>query len=312
VPTAVATCGTAFGGDHIAVLRRLLMDQDEMRGEVIFTFDGDSAGQKAALKAFGDEQKFVSQTYIAVSPESMDPCELRLARGDMSVRDMVAARVPLVEFALTQALTRYDLETAEGRVGALRAAAPLVARIKDRALRPEYARRLAGWLGMEVETVAATVAEQAGTSPHSGPGSAQRRPPPVPADIGDVAAVAAERELVKLAVQAPVLVSPQYDALAEDVFTHAGLQAVHKVIAGVGGTSGVAGGEPWVSRLLEACPEDRVRQLVTMLAVEAPLSDTTPDARAGACRHAPHHGAEEPAAARQPGRGARALLRPVR
>jgi DNA primase len=272
VPTAIATCGTAFGGDHIAVLRRLLMDQDEMRGEVIFTFDGDSAGQKAALKAFGDEQKFVSQTYIAVSPDGMDPCELRLARGDASVRDVIGARVPLVEFALTSTLARYDLETAEGRVGALRTAAPLVARIKDRALRPEYARRLAGWLGMEVETVAATVAEHSGDAK----APAQRRATP---PVGDGAAVAAERELVKLAVQAPVLVAPQYDALTDDVFTHPGLQAVHKVVLGLGGTAATAGGEPWVSALLEACPEDRLRQLVTMLAVEAPLSDTAPDER---------------------------------
>jgi DNA primase len=272
VPTAIATCGTAFGGEHIAVLRRLLMDQDEMRGEVIFTFDGDSAGQKAALKAFGDEQKFVSQTYIAVSPDGMDPCELRLARGDAAVRDTVASRVPLVEFALTSTLSRYDLETAEGRVGALRAAAPLVARIKDRALRPEYARRLAGWLGMEVETVAQTVAEHTG-----GPTAPTQRRSAPPAT--DTAAVAVERELVKLAVQSPVLVAPQYDALTDDVFTHPGLQAVHKVVLGLGGTAATAGGEPWVSALLEASPEDRVRQLITRLAVEAPLSDVAPDER---------------------------------
>ncbi len=273
VPTAVATCGTAFGNDHISVLRRLLLDQDEMRGEVIFTFDGDEAGQKAALKAFGDEQKFVSQTFIAISPGGMDPCELRLAKGDTAVRDMVAARVPLVEFALTSTLARYDLETAEGRVGAMRASAPLVARIKDRALRPEYARRLAGWLGMEVEQVSATVGELAGEARTP----AQRRSAtPAPTDS---AAVAVERELVKLAVQLPVLVAPHFDALDPEVFTHPGLRAVRDVIAGSGGTSGAVRGEAWVGRLLEACPEDRVRSLLTRLAVEAPLSDTEPDAR---------------------------------
>jgi DNA primase len=273
VPTAVATCGTAFGSDHISVLRRLLLDQDEMRGEVVFTFDGDEAGQKAALKAFGDEQKFVSQTFIAISPDGMDPCELRLARGDNAVRDMVAARVPLVEFALTSTVSRYDLDTAEGRVAAMRAAAPLVAKIKDRALRPEYARRLAGWLGMEVEQVSSTVAELAGEARTP----AQRRPaPPPPADA---AAVAVERELVKLAVQCPVLVTPHFDALEPDVLTHPGLRAVRDVIAGVGGTAGAVRGEAWVAALLEASPEDRVRSLVTMLAVEAPLSDSEPDDR---------------------------------
>ncbi len=207
IPTAVATCGTAFGADHIGLIRRLLMDQDEMRGEVVFTFDGDAAGQKAALKAFGEEQRFVAQTFIAVSPDGMDPCELRLARGDVAVRDMVAARVPLVEFAIRSVLADYDLETAEGRVGAMQKAAPLVAKIKDRALRPEYARRLAGWLGMEVEPVASRVAELAGDAR-----APQQRRAPVRPSV-DAAAVAVERELAKLAVQQPVLVAPQFDAL---------------------------------------------------------------------------------------------------
>jgi DNA primase len=271
VPTAVATCGTAFGTDHIAVLRRLLMDQDEMRGEVIFTFDGDSAGQKAALKAFGEEQRFVAQTFIAVSPDGMDPCDLRLARGDAAVADLVAARTPLVEFAIRSVLGKYDLETVEGRVGALNEAAPLVGRIKDRALRPEYARRLAGWLGMEVETVLSRVAEVAG-----GPLPVQRRGP---APAVDSAVVTAERELVKLAIQFPVLVAPEYDALAPEVFLHPSAGAVHELVLAAGGTAGTAGGEQWVSALLEQAPDDTVRSAVTRLAVEAPMSDGEPDQR---------------------------------
>ena len=273
IPTAIATCGTAFGSDHIGLIRRLLMDQDEMRGEVVFTFDGDAAGQKAALKAFGEEQRFVAQTFIAVSPDGMDPCELRLARGDVAVRDMVAARVPLVEFAIRSVLGEHDLETAEGRVAAMQRTAPLVAKIKDRALRPEYARRLAGWLGMEVEQVTARVGELSGDvrAPQQRRSAATR---PV-----DAAAVTVERELAKLAVQQPVLVAPQFDALGEDVFTSPELQAVHAVIAKAGGTAGTAGGETWVTALLEASPNDEVRSLVTRLAVEAPLSDLEPDDR---------------------------------
>jgi DNA primase len=268
VPTAVATCGTAFGADHIAVIRRLLMDQDELRGEIIFTFDGDAAGQKAALKAFGDDQRFVTQTFIAVSPGGMDPCELRLEKGDAAVSDLVAGRVPLVEFAIKSGLANFDLESAEGRVQGLKHAAPLVARIKDRALRPEYARRLAGWLGMEVEAVTAAVNEESGDK---GGAAAQRRPaerPPV-----DVALVRLEREALKLAVQAPFAVAPIFDELHEDVFTDERSKAVHEVVRKAGGVSASPGGEAWVAALLEEAPDDAVRQTLTALAVEAPLTD---------------------------------------
>ncbi|MDP9101409.1 MAG: DNA primase [Actinomycetota bacterium] len=274
VPTAVATCGTAFGSDHIAVIRRLLMDQDEFRGEVVFTFDGDAAGQKAALKAFGDDQRFVTQTFIAVSPGGMDPCELRLAQGDTAVRDLVAARVPLVEFAIKAALARYDLESAEGRVQALSAAAPLVSRIKDRALRPEYARRLAGWLGMDVEAVASRVAELSGDSRTAG-----TRRAPAPQVSADAMALRVEREVLKLAIQLPQLVAPELDGLDDAVFTDEGLRELHEVVRKAGGVSPAVAGEAWVGRLLEACPDDEARSLVTRLAVEAPLSDAEPDER---------------------------------
>jgi len=272
VPTAVATCGTAFGSDHIGVLRRLLMDSGELRGEVIFLFDGDAAGQKAALKAFDSEQEFVTQTFVAVSPGGMDPCELRLARGDNAVRDLMASRVPLVEFALQKTLERYDLETAEGRVGALGSAAPLVAKIKDRALRPEYARRLAGWLGMDVEVVLARVAELTGE-----PAGRQRGPAPRPA--ADRATVAVEREAVKIAVQLPVLAAPLFDAVDAQAWTDEQLRAVRALVAEAGGVTGQVGGESWVGTLRETADDDALRGLVTTLAVEPLMSDGEPDQR---------------------------------
>jgi DNA primase len=267
VPTAIATCGTAFGAEHISVIRRLLMDQDEFRGEVIFTFDGDAAGQKAALKAFGDDQRFVTQTFIAVSPGGMDPCELRLAKGDTAVVDLVASRVPLVEFAIRAGLANFDLESAEGRVQGLKHAAPLVAQIKDKALRPEYARRLAGWLGMEVEAVTAAVADESGDK-----GAAQRRAP-ADAPPVDAAQLKLEREALKLAVQAPVAVAPIFDELHEEVFTDPRAKAVHEVVRKAGGVSASPGGEAWVAQLLEEAPDDAVRSTITALAVEAPLTD---------------------------------------
>ncbi len=152
ITTAVATSGTSFGDGHITILRRLLMDDSQFRGEVIFTFDGDAAGQRAALRAFSMEERFVTQTFVAVQADGLDPCDLRLERGDAAVRDLIAQRVPLFEFAIRSALHDHNLDTAEGKLAALDAAAPIVARIKDKGLRHLYAVNLDRWLGMMDES----------------------------------------------------------------------------------------------------------------------------------------------------------------
>ncbi|HXD28100.1 MAG TPA: DNA primase [Arthrobacter sp.] len=150
--TAVATCGTAFGVDHIKIARRLLQD-DGTGGEVVYTFDGDAAGQKAALRAFNEDQSFIAQTYVAVEPTGADPCELRQHRGPEAVKELIASKRPLFEFAIRAGLKKFNLDTVEGRVQALRASAPIVAAIRDPAMRPAYSRELAGWLGMDMEDV---------------------------------------------------------------------------------------------------------------------------------------------------------------
>ncbi len=166
ITTAIATCGTSFGVDHIKVLRRVLGDASGV-GEVVFTFDGDAAGQQAAIRAFGEEQRFAAQTFVAVAPDGLDPCDLRLARGDAAVRTLIESRTPMFEFVIKHTLARYDLETVEGRVAALRAAAPVVADIRDPALRPGYTRELARMLGVELGEVTRAV-RTAASRPKSG------------------------------------------------------------------------------------------------------------------------------------------------
>ncbi len=162
VTTAVASCGTAFGDEHLSMLRRLMMDDNFFRGELIYVFDGDAAGRAAAIKAFEGEQNLAGQSFVAVADDGMDPCDLRLKSGDGALRDLVARRTPLFEFAIRTALAEHDLESAEGRVSALRRCVPMVARIKDSMLRDEYARRLAGWVGW------AEVAQVIGTGTRGG------------------------------------------------------------------------------------------------------------------------------------------------
>jgi DNA primase len=277
VETAIATCGTAFGDEHIKVLRRLLMDQNEFRGEVVFTFDGDSAGQSAALKAFQDDQKFVTQTFVAVEPSGMDPCELRQLKGDTAVRDLVARRVPLFEFALRSTMGRFDLDTPEGRISALQAAAPVVASIRDQSLRPEYARTLAGWLGMEVEPVARAVAQAGGAPrrtaapPAAAPGDgAARSAAPDPNDP----ALRVERDSLKVVLQSPALVAETFDGLDPSVFTAPAYAAVRDAVVAAGGAGGAGqGGAGWVAAVDTAAADDAVRRLARELAVESLPSD---------------------------------------
>ena len=161
VTTAVATCGTAFGVDHIKVVRRVLGDVENSdttgTGEVVFTFDPDEAGQKAASRAFTEEQRFAAQTFVAVAPDGLDPCDLRLERGDDAVRRLIQSKKPMFEFMIRRVLAGHNLDTVEGRVAALRASAPVVAGIRDQALNVGYVRNLAGWLGMDPEEVTRVV-----------------------------------------------------------------------------------------------------------------------------------------------------------
>jgi DNA primase len=276
VKTAVATCGTSFGADHIGVLRRLLMDTDAVAGEIIFTFDGDAAGQKAALRAFEEDQRFVGRTFIAVSPDNMDPCDLRLAKGDLAIRDLVARREPLVDFALRQVLMRYDLDTVDGRVEAMRRAAPLVAKLKDREKRPEYVRKLAGDLGMEIEPVQRAVMAATATRPGGAEEPVTR--PRVDPDA-DSPQARVEREALKLAIQVPVLAGPMFDAIGEDAYGHPVHVAVRAAVAEAGGAASGTSGAVWIERVRDACGDLGAKALVGELAVEPLRLDGEPDPR---------------------------------
>ncbi len=300
VPTAVATCGTSFGEDHIKVLRRLIMDTEGSAGEVIFTFDGDAAGQRAALRAFGMEEKFVTQTFVTVQPDGLDPCDVRLTHGDLAVRDLVARRVPLFEFAIKGVLGHHDLNTTEGQLAALDEAAPIVAKIKDQGLRTRYAVNLDRWLGlMDERFVLTRVRAHAGDT-----GPARRRPAQdrshpnrgkqpgsfgtngdgpgnggSPYDLGDPVVVV-EREALKLAVQRPALCGPEFDALGADAFTAPVHRAMFTLIAACGGTaSGDGSPRQWVTRLREQAPNERAQAFVTSLAVEPLQFTREPDAK---------------------------------
>ncbi len=290
---AVATCGTAFGIDHIKVLRRIMRDEADLApARVIFTFDGDAAGQKAAMRAFGEDQRWASQSFVAVAEQGMDPCDLRLAKGDAAVRHLIEDAVPMFEFAVRTTINRFDLSTAEGRVQGMRAAAPIVANIRDSSMRPEYTRTVAGWIGVEVEQVQAEVARAARMAARDAKnegGSAQSQghahradteavPEPsleevrgsLPApDLRDPI-VFAERQLLQCLLQFPSCFEPgDVDAIAPESFAAPAHRAIFDGIRGAGGIQRGLSERAWADKVAEAAPL-AVRGLVSELTV-APL-----------------------------------------
>jgi DNA primase len=306
VDTAVASCGTAFGADHIKIARRLLSD-DGTGGEVVFTFDGDAAGQKAALKAFDEDQRFVAQTYVSVEPNGMDPCELRQHRGDSAVRQLIETRRPLFEFAIQATLRKHNLDSVEGRVSALREAAPVVAQIRDPAIRPAYTRELAKWLGVPLEDVTRAV-QSAGrrAAPSSDPRAGARRPGPGPyqgdgaAHDGGAAPGAAfsptawrpdprdpvavmERQALEVVLQQPqMLADAAWGEFAVARFAAPAHAALHAAIVAAGRPAPQEPAAGWIERVRHELPE-ALRPLMAELAV-TPLPATTEESLERYCR----------------------------
>ncbi|TFD65177.1 DNA primase [Cryobacterium ruanii] len=274
ITTAVATCGTSFGVDHIKVLRRVLGD-DSGVGEVVFTFDPDAAGQKAAMRAFSEEQRFSAQTYVAVGPEGLDPCDLRLQRGDDAVRRLVDSKKPMFEFMIRQILSQYNLDTVEGRTAALRAAAPVVGEIRDPVLRPGYTRELARMLGVDMGDVAKAV-----TNAQSGARASASGGPNAPRHAGAIEVLPErpfslvelpsdpltrlERDGLMAMLQRPTLIGRDIlDSAVHTSFANSSLAVVRDAIA----TSLAHFEAPdWLDRVISEVP-DTFKNLVQELAM---------------------------------------------
>lgn len=299
VTTAVATCGTAFGVDHIKIVRRVIGDVDNAdttgTGEVIFTFDPDEAGQKAASRAFAEEQRFAAQTFVAVAPDNLDPCDLRLNRGDDAVRALIKLRRPMFEFMIRRQLVHHNLETVEGRVAALRESAPVIAGIRDQAMAVGYTRSLAGWLGMEPGEVSRAVAAARASAARTPAGSTRpaNRPDAVAAEPTEPESRASDFSLTDLPVDPPtrqerdaLMAILQHPAdvgseLIERVtrvrFVNPTLTVVRDAVASSVGSVGDA---DWIGKVTAEVPQTYA-SLVQQLAV-APIP-SKPDKLAAYC-----------------------------
>lgn len=296
VTTAVATCGTAFGVDHIKIIRRVLGDFDNSDshglGEVIFTFDPDEAGQKAASKAFAEEQRFAAQTYVAVAPDGLDPCDLRLERGDEAIQRLVDERKPMFEFMIRRALTSFDLDTVEGRVGAVRAAAPVLVSIRDAALHSGYIRSVAGWIGVDPKEVVGAVAASrksgaanAGASRNQG--QREQQPPETPSERGPSITQLPSDPLTRLERDALMAILQQPEDVGRDLvtrvaqvaFSNSTLQVVRD---GIAASMDAFATPQWVERVVEEVPS--VFSGIVSQLVVAPIPDKSGRERSLYCQ----------------------------
>ena len=272
VRTAVATCGTAFGEGHAKVLRRILLDDGAMHGEVVFTFDGDEAGQRAAMKAFEGDQQFAAQTYVAVEPRGMDPCDLRIADGDAGVRALVDARIPLYRFVLENVLLRYDLDRADQRVDAVREAVGLATSIRDKSKVEEFLREISTRVGVDVDQVRAEhrrhrpAAKQERRAPASAPAEPAPAPPPQPFVSFGAPQFKDEREVLKALAQHPHLARPHVAELDDGDFTHPVAQEIWRTMRTVGLPD--QDDATFVPRVADALPSDDLRRVLTVATME--------------------------------------------
>jgi DNA primase len=275
ITTAVATCGTAFGADHIPLIRRVMGDNDnsleQKRGEVIFTFDPDEAGQKAATKAFYDQDKFTANTYVAVPPEGLDPCDVRLNQGDQALVQVIESRRPMHEFMIRRILDQVDLNTVEGRADGVRSSVDVVKTIKDPIIRDGYARELAGWVGMDPTEVARLVRQSPGApakastatpSPHAE--GQESAPAYSVSSLPTDPVTGMERDVLTVLTQLSADI-PEERALKvlQGHFTHGALQVVRDAMVSAFDRYGTAS---WAQALVDEVP-DTLTVFVQQLAV---------------------------------------------
>lgn len=279
IDTAVASCGTAFGEEHLQMLRRLMLDDNYFRGELIYTFDGDEAGQKAAMRAFEGDQKFTGQSFVSVAPNGMDPCDLRLERGDAAVRDLVARRIPMFEFVIQSIISEYTLDTVEGRLAALRRAVPIVADIRDKTLQSEYARLLSGWVGWSDPSEVLRQVHEEARRPKRDKKPVRAKRFDQPLEDQSLRPTMAlpnprnpvlwqERESLKIALQYPELAGSYFDGLPTDSFTNPAYRMVRDAISAAGGCERALDGTDWLPAVSENMTDILGTSLVSELAME--------------------------------------------
>ena len=266
-PNAVATCGTAFGEDHIKIINRLFGTSEDP-ASVVFTFDPDAAGEKAALRVYGDTSKFNALTFVASGPEGLDPSDLRQQRGDGAIGQMLEARKPLFEFVIRHRIGKFSLNDLDSRAAAARAAAPVVAEIVDPALRAGYTRQLADWVSLEISEVSQLIA-QVGRQQVGQRVEQIRTSAPKP--VEQTPATKFERQVLEVLVQRPQSFNAErITRIVGAGFTQAELAGVAEAASRI---SGQLTSSDWVNQLANELSGDQLDLLRALAMAELPAAN---------------------------------------
>jgi DNA primase len=218
---AVATLGTSLTAEHVAMLARKTK-------HVILSYDGDSAGVKATLRAGPMFEDAGMELRLLILPDGHDPDSYIKAKGAPEFAARLNEAVPLMDFQLDNLRRDFDLETSEGRTAYVKACLPVLATLRSSVTRDLYVRRLAElWavgdmarVGYREEDIRRDLANQArkalaeqrakwhspqGTSP--APSEEGRRGPHVPTEPASGLALA-ERAVLRAILQEMELVRP--------------------------------------------------------------------------------------------------------
>ncbi|MBQ6454441.1 MAG: DNA primase, partial [Coriobacteriales bacterium] len=209
----VATLGTALTQQHVRALRSL------RPREIIYLFDGDNAGQKAADRAVEFIDQSVTQEAgsafidfkVVILPDNQDPMEFVSSKGRDAMLQALDGAVPLIRFAIDRRLDSWDLNSPEQRSLALQAAVELLATIKTSIIAEDYCNYIADRMSVrgrscDVSTVKAALRKakpQTAGAQAAGSGADQQPRGMMPASDSQIARY--QRELLALALRYPLV-----------------------------------------------------------------------------------------------------------
>lgn len=166
----VASCGTAFGLEHVDLLMHLSkLGKHAEHFEMVFCFDGDAAGVKAATKVF----ETIPQLHLNASVvkfldngEPTDPCDFRISHGDLALIEFIDKnRVPLIEFVLSENRKKWNLDTPEGKSNYVTEARKLLSLVTDKIQYAAYVRKVAAWTGLSYIDLTSDMRQNASSQP---------------------------------------------------------------------------------------------------------------------------------------------------